>query len=219
MDLKIHPQLRDKFSGLSAKISFIRGLEIKPSEPALESFKVNIISDTVAKWNLDELKENPVFRAYRDFFWKVGVDPTKIRPASEALIRRILRGGSIPTINTLVDAYNIASVNTCIPFGAFDTDRMTGELLMREGKTGEEFIGIGMDKPMILEGKEAVIQDATRLVAVYPYRDADYSKVASNTKNVLLMTCGVPGISQEMLTEAEKIGIDYITRFCHGSTW
>jgi DNA/RNA-binding domain of Phe-tRNA-synthetase-like protein len=175
-----------------------------------------VFEESAKKWNLDELKDNQIFRAYRDFFWKVKVDPTKTRPASEALMRRILRGNPLPTINTLVDAYNLGSVVTNIPFGAFDIDKMRGTPIMREAMAGEEFLGIGMDKPIQLSGGEAVIQDDDRLVAVYPYRDADHSKVTISTHNLLLLTCGVPGIGAEVLEKAEVVGVEYITRFCGG---
>ena len=88
---------------------------------------------------------------------------------------------------------------------------------MREARPGEEFLGIGMDKLIQLSGGEAVIQDDERLIAVYPYRDADYSKVTTSTRNLLLMTCGVPGIGAEELEKAEAVGVDYITRFCGGA--
>ena len=87
---------------------------------------------------------------------------------------------------------------------------------MREAKPGEEFLGIGMDKPLQLSGGEAVIQDDERLVAVYPYRDADYSKVTTSTRNLMLLTCGVPGIGVAELEKAEAVCVEYITRFCGG---
>ena len=73
-----------------------------------------------------------------------------------------------------------------------------------------------MDKPIQLGGGEAVIQDDDRLVAIYPYRDADYSKITTSTHNLLLLTCGVPGIGTEALEKAEMVGVEYITRFCGG---
>jgi phosphoenolpyruvate synthase (EC 2.7.9.2) len=45
-----------------------------------------------ASASLEGLKEDPVVRAYRDFYWRLGIDPTKVRPSSEALARRAFRG-------------------------------------------------------------------------------------------------------------------------------
>jgi DNA/RNA-binding domain of Phe-tRNA-synthetase-like protein len=61
-----------------------------------------------------------------------------------------------------------------------------------------------------------VIEDDDRLIAVYPYRDADYSKVTISTRNLMLLSCGVPGIGTTDLEKAEVICVGYITRFCGG---
>ena len=216
MLLNLDPKLASKFPGLSARITHIRGVHIEEERPDLEAFRVTVLNEAIKRWNIEELKENPVFKAYRDFFWKMKIDPTKTRPAAEALLRRVLRGTPLPKINTLVDAYNLASLSTIIPFGAFDTDKMRGEPLMREATPSEKFLGIGMDVSIQLSGGEVVIQDDEKIIAVYPYRDAVYSKVTTSTKNLLLMTCGVPRIGDKELRAAEMVGVEYITRFCDG---
>jgi len=128
---------------------------------------------------------------------------------------REARGGrSLPCINTLVDAYNLASIKTGIAIAAFDADRLQGDLTMRYAEEDEKFLGIGMKKPALLQGGEIVVQDREKLVAIYPYRDADDSKVTEATRNVLLLFCGVPGISVRRLTDASKVASEYITRFC-----
>ncbi len=216
MSLKIDAALISKFPGLSARITRIVMLSVRGSDPILEDYKREVATEAGSKWTLDDLRDNAVFRAYRDFFWRVGVDPTKTRPAAEALIRRILRGNSLPTINTLVDAYNLASVRTAIPLAAFDASKLSGDLLMREARTDEEFMGIGMASPMRLGGGEPVVQDAVHLIAVYPHRDADHSKVSLTTTEIILMTCGAPGIPDKVLEAAERVGAETITRFCGG---
>ena len=120
----------------------------------------------------------------------------------------------MPRINTLVDAYNLASIKTGIAIAAFDADRLHGNLTMRYAEKGERFLGIGMKKPVLLQGGEIVVQDDEKLVAIYPYRDAEDSKVTEATTNVLLLFCGVPGISREKLADAQKVTTDLVMRFC-----
>ena len=160
----------------------------------------------------------PVFRSYREFFWKVGVDPTKTRPAAEALIRRVLGGRTIPRINTAVDAYNLGSMTTCVALVAFDLERIDGDITMRFADAGEAFHGIGMDKPAVLAGGEVVMADNSRLIAVYPYRDANYSKIDLQTTAMMLVSCGVPGVSLGLLSEAAEKACEFVTRFCDGKT-
>lgn len=217
MELKISPDLAERFAGLQALITSIRGIKVEKSNIELEDFKDKIIKEVKEKYDIESLKDVPILRAYRDFFWKVGIDPTKVRPAAEALIRRILRGKSIPSINNIVDAYNLASIKTEIALAAFDEDKIQGNLIMRFAIKGEKFLGIGMENPKELQGGEIVISGNVKLVAIYPHRDADESKLNEKTRNVLLMVCGVPGISKECLIDAKDIAIEYITKFCGGT--
>lgn len=215
--INIDVSLQNRFPGLAAQIIRFKDVSIKREDPSLEVYKNEVFEKVSNRWNVDELRDDPLFRAYRDFFWKLGIDPTKNRPAAEALIRRVLRGSPIPKINTWVDAYNLVSILTAIPIASFDVDLVKGELLMRESKPGEEFLGIGMEKPVTLSGGEAIIQDDKRLVAIYPYRDADYSKVTQNTKNILMLMCGAPGISKDKLEESSSKARRILPRFCGGS--
>jgi len=191
-------------------------VRVEETNPQLEELKSEIIKRVRMRWNLDELRRHPIIRAYRDFFWRLGLDPTKTRPAAEALLRRVLHGRDLPRINTAVDAYNIASFETLIALAAFDGDRVVGEPYMREAEAGEEFLGIGMGRPRILKGGEPVIADDEKLLALYPYRDADSSKVTLQTTEILLLVCGVPGIDFETLRKAGEVAVEYITRFCGG---
>ena len=77
-------------------------------------------------------------------------------------------------------------------------------------------MGIGMKKQAVLNGGEPVVTDDERLVAIYPYRDADFSKVALETGKVSLMICGVPNIGAERLEETGALCVEYVTRFCGG---
>ena len=206
--------MRRRFPGLDALLLRVEGVRVESRSPELERFKEEVIGRIRGRWTLLQLREEPIFRAYRDFFWRIGIDPTKVRPAAEALIRRVLRGRPLPRINTLVDAYNFASMETAVALAAFDVDRIEGDLLMREARRGERFLGIGMERPMTLKGGEVVVADKEKLVAIYPYRDAENSKITLETQRVLLMVCGVPGLDEATLEETGKIALEYVTRFC-----
>jgi len=216
MNMKIDFQLKTRFLGLTVLTCNVKDIKVETQNFELEKFKGEITKKVREKYDLDSIKNLPTFRAYRDFFWRVGIDPTKNRPAAEALIRRILGGRTIPRINTFVDTYNLASIKTEIALAAFDANKLKGDLLMRFGKKGTRFLGIGMEKPMLLQGGEIVVSDSEKLVAIYPYRDADTTKITEKTKNVVLLVCGVPGIGEETLQDAAEVALEYITRYCNG---
>lgn len=216
MTFVIDAKLKERFPGLQVLVCSVKNVSVNNDSAELQEFKDEVAERVRKKYNLESLKDESVFRAYRDFFWQVGIDPTKNRPAGEALIRRILSGKSIPKINTFVDAYNLASIDTGIAIGAFDADELQGDLTLRFAREGEEFVGIGMEKSIKLKGNEMVVSDAKKLIAIYPYRDADSTKIIESTKNVLLLICGAPEIDEKILNRTAQVAIEYVTRFCGG---
>ena len=214
--ISISEELRERFPELVAMDWFLKDVKLGKESSELEDFKDEIRARTREKYDLGRLKDDAVFRCYRNFFWHIDIDPTKIRPASEALIRRILQGKRLPRINTLVDAYNLASIRSGIALAAFDADKLKGRPIMRFAMPGEDFLGIGMSKEKALSGGEIVMEDDEKLIAVYPYRNAENTKVTLGTVNMVLVACGVPGIGGEDLIRAGKLGTEYIVRFCGG---
>ncbi len=135
----------------------------------------------------DDLKNHPVVRALRDFYWRLGIDPTKVRPSSEALARRFLIG-NIPSINNVVDAGNIASIETLVPIGIYDLAMVKGRLVLRRAISNEEFIDI-TGKVSRLTGKEIVLADEQGVIHVFPHKDALRTSVKDDTSRVLIVGC------------------------------
>jgi len=203
MFLRVDPKVEERFPGIGAFQVVVEEVRVEERNPEVERLKEETVKKVRGKYDLLSLREVRAIRAYRDFMWRLGIDPTKTRPSAEALVRRILLGKPFPTINSVVDLYNVISVRFLISIGAFDLDRLEGELLLRFAREGEEFLGIGMEKPLKLGG-EVVVADERKVVAIYPYRDSELTKVTGETKRVLFLLCGVPGIERETLREAGR---------------
>jgi len=97
-----------KARGLFLYFTFLGLQKEVVGDPLIEAI-AKALSVISASASLEGLKEDPVVRAYRDFYWRLGIDPTKVRPSSEALARRALRG-EFPRVSPLVDAGNVASI-------------------------------------------------------------------------------------------------------------
>jgi DNA/RNA-binding domain of Phe-tRNA-synthetase-like protein len=83
----------------------------------------------------------------RALYRRFGVDPTRVRPSSEALLRRLKKGEPLPRVNSLVDVANALSVQLQVPVGLYDLDKVKGdELVVRLGAEGESYTGIGKEK-------------------------------------------------------------------------
>lgn len=83
--------------------------------------------------------------AVRTMYKRVGLDPTKTRPSSEALLRRVRRGDSLPRINSMVDVCNWCSLEFQLPYGLYDAARIDGDVELRIGRDGESYPGIRKD--------------------------------------------------------------------------
>ncbi|HOI13809.1 MAG TPA: phenylalanine--tRNA ligase beta subunit-related protein [Methanoculleus sp.] len=215
--MEIHKEILAAFPGLSVAEGDVGPLSIQEESPALEVLKDETARLVRERYTLERIKDEPLFRAYRDFFWRVGVDPTKTRPASEALVRRILAGKMLPAINTAVDAYNLASVRTGIPIAAFDADTLGGSLSMRFAEEGEAFLGIGMAAPVVLQKNQVILTDEDAIVAVYPYRDSDATKITPTTTTVHIVACGVPGVEREKVYSAYELAAAYLQGYAPGN--
>ena len=92
----------------------------------------------------------------RELYRRFGLDPTRVRPSSEALLRRLKKGESLPRINSLVDVANALSVQLQVPVGLYDLDKVKGdELVVRLGGKGEGYTGIGKERVNV-EGRICV---------------------------------------------------------------
>ena len=146
----VAPDLRGKLK--LACLAF-DGLSVGESGPALRDEGEKLAQDLRRQWGPDTIPaEIPALRPVRDLYKGLGIDPTKTRPSSEALLRRVLQGKPLYRSNALVDALNLCSLRTLVPFGAYDRARVAGSVVLRLGHAGEGFEGIGRG-PVNVEGR------------------------------------------------------------------
>jgi DNA/RNA-binding domain of Phe-tRNA-synthetase-like protein len=82
----------------------------------------------------------------RKLYHALGIDPSKTRPSSEALLRRVLLGKSLYNVNAVVDAANLASLSLLLPVGLYDLDKIRPPVVLRFGVEGESYEGIRKDQ-------------------------------------------------------------------------
>lgn len=209
IDVSWGDDVAEKFPELRICMGMIRGIYNQKKNDRLNQLKEAVYGEVRAKQKVEALKDNPIVRAYRDFYWKLDIDPTKTRPSGEALLRRVLNGNELPSISAVVDAYNLASMETIIPISGFEMDCLKPPLHVRFARN-EAFTGIGMDKPMFLTEKTLVLTDEKQVLCVYPYRDSDYTKITLQTQNAVIVGYGVPEIGCDNLNGAVEKTLGYI---------
>jgi DNA/RNA-binding domain of Phe-tRNA-synthetase-like protein len=94
----------------------------------------------------------PGVSEYRSVFKKLGIDPSRYRPSSEALLRRVLSGKELPPINSGVDVNNFFSIRFVIPIGLYNLDKLEGDVVVRIGGAEDSYEGLN-GREMNMEGK------------------------------------------------------------------
>ena len=90
---------------------------------------------------LERAADDPHIAEWRAAFSRFGAKPKRYPCSAEALAARVIKGGSLPRINVLVDLYNTVSVRHLIPVGGEDLDRLEGPLRLTIADGSEAFDG------------------------------------------------------------------------------
>lgn len=133
--------------------------------------------------------EDPRIASWREAYRRFGTNPKKFRPSVDALSRRLRRTGSLPRISPAVDAYNLVSVTSGAPAGAFDIGGLSGEIIIRLARTGDKFTPLG--EPDAVEeprpGEVVYALGDMILTRHWNYRDADATKVLPGSSDVVFI--------------------------------
>ena len=156
-----------------------------------------------AELTTESLKELPSIAATRNVYRACGKDPSRYRPASEALIRRMLQGKELYQRDTLVDLINLASIAFGYSIGGFDAYKFIGDTLtLGVGREGEPYEGIG--RGMINIHGLPVYRDAEGGVGT-PTSDNERTKMELSTRHLLVLINGYDGNEQRVTENAEYI--------------
>jgi len=148
----------------------------------------------------ESLKQLPAIAATRQVYRACGKDPSRYRPSSEALIRRLLQGKSLYQIDTLVDAINLASMTYGYSIGGFDADKFVGDTLtLGIGREGEPYEGIGRGQLNI--AGLPVYRDSEGGVGT-PTSDHERTKLTLATTSICILVNGYDGNASQVSATA-----------------
>ena len=151
----------------------------------------------------ESLKELTSIAATRTVYKRCGKDPSRYRPASEALIRRMLQGKELYQIDTLVDLINLASSAYGYSIGGFDASKFEGDTLtLGVGREGEPYEGIG--RGMLNIAGLPVYRDSKGGVGT-PTSDNERTKITIDTRHLVVLINGYDGNEQRVVENARFI--------------
>ncbi len=198
MQLQLDAGLRERIPGVMFGIATINGVHVREKDEQLWSLIEELGQRLARDYTLDRLSGNERIAAVRGLQKAFGFDPTRYRPSSEALLRRVLKGLGLYQINTAVDVNNFCSLEFLLPMCIYDLQHIKGQPCVRIGKSGEQYPGIGrqifqMENKVVIADDDGIIGNTVS--------DSERTKVTTSTANMLLVIHAPAGSAMQTIQQ------------------
>ncbi|MBZ5498643.1 MAG: hypothetical protein LAP85_19785 [Acidobacteriia bacterium] len=177
-----------------------------PDSPEAEAI-VKRLADAIglarARFGAAGVKSHPDLLPYREAFQRLGINPNRFPSSIEAMAGRIAKGGTVPSINPVVDLANAVGLRHAVPLGVHDLDRCTGSIDVRLARLGDIFTPFGTTVSEPVDPGEVVYADGTEVrTRRWIWRQGEYSKATADSTNLFFPIDGFRGANETRILEA-----------------
>jgi DNA/RNA-binding domain of Phe-tRNA-synthetase-like protein len=200
----------------AVKLGTIEGdaVRVGPADQALAQLMDEVCERKRREFTLESLADSKPVRDVRAMFREWGMDPSKYRPSSEALLRRVVQGKGLYRVSNVVDIGNLGSIETGWPFGCYDRSRIQQPIEFRHGVAGESYEGIGK-QTWHLQGRPLLADFQGPFGS--PISDSTRSMITESAKDILIVLYVPVGAIDASLEVAIKRVIERLTLFAGAS--
>ena len=168
--------------------------------------------------SLESLKENQVIQGFYELHKEVGIPKRKNLPASENLLKNLLKKQEFHKINPLVDLYNLISMDTKLALGAHDLDKTEGNISLRLTQGNENYIPLGsVEAKEVKAGIYSYIDDANDIICYSEIRQVDKTKVTEESKDVFFIVQGNQATTDKYVEDVAQELITVVTYYLGGT--
>ncbi len=215
--ITVDSTLKTKYPHISIGIAIINGVKILHTKADLEKEKKELFS-SLLNLTTEQMGKFPEIVSYRKLYKEMGVDWHSRRPSPEALLRRVVLGKGLYSINTCVDAYNLVVLKHRVSVGAFDADRVNFPTVLRYAEEGDKIILLGDEEPTLYTAREIAYYDQIGGYNIdFNFRDAQRTMVTEKTKNIWINVDGVFDITPEQVYRSLQESVEKIVKYCGGN--
>jgi len=184
-------EIRIELPAVKLGVLAAEGVSVAPAGEELAREMEAVAARLRAQFTVEQVAELETVVAVRAMFRAWGMDPSKYRPSSEALLRRVVQGKGLYHISNVVDVINLSSIEAGWPYGLYDRACLHPPVAFRHGQAGETYEGIGKQtwhlagRPVLADTKGpfgSPISDSTRSMITEATRElvsVIYAPVAS----------------------------------------
>jgi len=193
--INVHPEFWTRFPGM--RILYVAGSGLDNTTPnSAVQAALAAAQDSISEESLT----HPNLQAWQAAYQGAGISMSKYPCSVYAMVKRIAKGGRVPSINPLVDFYNSVSIGNITPLGGMDTNQLEGDQQLRETREGEQFRGIGAEQADTVQPGEICYSDNTDVVTRhFCWRQAQKGSIQPSTSNFILISEIPAGVSDDFL--------------------
>lgn len=219
MSFYIEPSVIEKYPHLKVGVLIVKGIKNQGSRDTITKL-VETTSDRVKKsYAGKEITKEPKILDWREAYKSFGYKPSSFRCSAEALLRRVIGDKGLPSINPVVNLYNMISVKYSLPAGADDLDKVSGAVRLAMAKGDEPFITLGSrEEDRAKEGEIIYRDDQEVLCKAWNWRESDTSKITEESQNISLVIEGLEHTSPGEVTKALNELKTLIQEYCGGQS-
>lgn len=191
MKYTIKPEVFEINPRLHFGILIGKGLSNSESTPSDVDLIRRMESHVRQTMKAEELRNLPTIKEYRSTMEKAGINPNKYSVSTEAMLKRVLKGNALPTINALVDLCNVVSLENQISLGGHDLRDIHEDLSVCFSRGAERFLPFGTTEYEKVEEGELVFTSGDIVqTRKWIWRQSELGKMTLDTKNVFFQLVG-----------------------------
>src|SRR5260370_3477259 len=215
MQLQLEESLQTRIPGVIFGMVTINGVSVREHDKHLWQHIEALCQRQASEFTLDRLSENEQIAAVRSLQKSFGFDPTRYRPSSESLLRRVLKGQGLYQINTAVDVNNLCSLEFLLPMCSYDLRNVEGHVRVRIWEAGEEYPGIG--RQVFQAENKVIIADESGIMGS-TVSDSERTKVTTGTTDILLAIYAPSSLDPRMIERYATLAGQRMVEFNGGAT-
>ncbi|MED1854113.1 phenylalanine--tRNA ligase beta subunit-related protein [Brevibacillus borstelensis] len=153
------------------------------TSPKILQGRINLFVESLRlEHELSQITEIAGVQHWRSAFKRLGIDPGRYRPSSEALLRRLLQGNAFFWINSAVDVNNFFSILQALPYGIYDEAQIQGDVVCRLGQAADVYQGLN-GREVHMEGKLVLADELGAFGS--PIVDSKRTPVSEESKQLM----------------------------------
>lgn len=205
-------------SGVKILFATIEGLDNTRNSEEWQAYRTAKIKELYERYQNIDVHADPILEGFNILHDNTGVKRRKNIPASENLIKLLLKHGDMFYINQAVDIYNLISLDSKLALGAHNIDRVEGNVTLRFTDGTERFVPIGQTEPIAVKPHEySYCDDANEVLCRLEIRQVEKTKVDESATNIFYIVQGNEATDDALLEQTAREIIDTTTTYCGGT--